>query len=128
MFWPTLVCKNNLKLKKVTETDTVSEKWTFLTNTSFFNNDKVKFLQIKQGTLRQKCYQKHEKRLREKVQLRTSTWRLKPPPTVRSCTHFGWIPHPPPVAYVLNWWFLSQIKTYKDIRISNSLKYKHSKK
>ena len=33
----------------------------FLTNTSFLNKDKVKFLQIKQGTIGQKCYQKQEK-------------------------------------------------------------------
>ena len=32
------------------------------------------------------------------------------PPPVRSCTHFGW---PPSVAYVLNWWPLSEPKTYK---------------
>ena len=31
-------------------------------NTSFFIKDKVKFLQIKQDTIRQKCCQKHEKR------------------------------------------------------------------
>ena len=34
----------------------------------------------------------------------------------------------PPVAYVLNSWPLFQLKTHKDIRISYSLKYKHSKK
>ena len=34
----------------------------FLTNTSFFlSKGKVKFLQIKQNTIRQKCCQKHEK-------------------------------------------------------------------
>ena len=45
-----------------TEIDLVGEKWPFLTNTSFFNKDKVKFLKIKQDTIRQKCCQKHEKR------------------------------------------------------------------
>ena len=33
-----------------------------LTNTSFLNKGKVKFLQITQDTIRQKCLQKHEKR------------------------------------------------------------------
>ena len=37
-------------------------------------------------------------------------------------------PHPPPVAYVLNWWLLFNQKTYKDIRISYSMKYKYSKR
>ena len=33
-----------------------------LTNTSFLNKSKVKFLQIKQDTTKNKCCQKHEKR------------------------------------------------------------------
>ena len=41
--------------------DLVVEKQPFLTNTSFLNKDKVKFLQIKQDTIRPKCCQKHEK-------------------------------------------------------------------
>ena len=45
-----------------TETDLVGEKQPFLTNTFFFNKGKVKSLQIKQDTIRQKCCQKHEKR------------------------------------------------------------------
>ena len=46
----------------MTENDLVREKEPFLTKTSFLNKDKVKFLQIKQETIRQKCCQKHEKR------------------------------------------------------------------
>ena len=34
----------------------------FLTNTSFLSKGKVKFLQIRQDTVTQKCCQKHEKR------------------------------------------------------------------
>ena len=36
------------------EIDLIGEKYPFLTNTPFLNKDKVKFLQIKQGTIRQK--------------------------------------------------------------------------
>ena len=32
------------------------------------------------------------------------------PPPVRTCTHFGWTPSIPPVAYVLNGWPISQPK------------------
>ena len=42
--------------------DLVGEKQPFLTNTSFLNKCKVKFLQIKQNTITQKCCQEHEKR------------------------------------------------------------------
>ena len=45
-----------------TETDLVGEKQPFLTNTSFLNKSKVKFLQIKQDTIKQKHCQKYEKR------------------------------------------------------------------
>ena len=45
-----------------TEMDLAGEKQPFLTNTSFMNKGKVKFLQIKQDTIRQKYCQKHEKR------------------------------------------------------------------
>ena len=41
-----------------TEIDLIGEKKPFLTNTSFLNEGKVKFLQIKQDNIRQK----HEKR------------------------------------------------------------------
>ena len=41
-----------------TETDLIGEKQPFLTNTLFLNKGKVKFLQIKEDTIRQK----HEKR------------------------------------------------------------------
>ena len=40
----------------------VGEKQPFLMSTSFMIKDKVKFLQIKQDTMRQKCCQKHQKR------------------------------------------------------------------
>ena len=45
-----------------TEIDIVREKWLFLTNTSFLSKGKVKFVQIKQDNIKQKCCQKHEKR------------------------------------------------------------------
>ena len=38
----------------------VGEKYPFLMTTSFFIKDKVKFLQIKKDTMRQKCCQKHD--------------------------------------------------------------------
>ena len=60
--------------------------------------------------------------------MRTNTWGVTPPLPVRSCTHYGWPPILPPVTFVLNWWPLFQPKTYKDIQISYSLKYKYSKK
>ena len=41
-----------------TEIDLIGEKQPFLTNTPFLNEDKVKFLQIKQDPIRQK----HKKR------------------------------------------------------------------
>ena len=37
-----------------TETDVVWEKQTLLTNTTFLNKGKVKFLQIKQNTIKNK--------------------------------------------------------------------------
>ena len=40
----------------------VGKKKPFLMNKSFLVKDKVKFLQIKQDTIRQKCYQKDKKR------------------------------------------------------------------
>ena len=46
----------------MTEIDLAGEKKAFLTNTSFLNKGKVKFLQIKENTISQKCYQKHETR------------------------------------------------------------------
>ena len=46
----------------MTEIYLVGEKQPFLRNVSFLNKGKVKFLQIKQETLRQKCCQKHERR------------------------------------------------------------------
>ena len=63
-----LVRKNNFKYYKkanfmTTEIDIVGEKQPFLTNTPFLNKGKVKFLQIKQDTVRQKCDQTHEKRV-----------------------------------------------------------------
>ena len=54
--------------------------------TSFLNKDKVKFLQIKQYTMKQKCCQNHEK-------------------------HAALILDTLPVAYALNWWPLSQPKS-----------------
>ena len=50
---------------------------------------------------------------------------FNPPPPAHTCTHFGWPTSIPLVAYVLNGWSISQPK---NIRISYSLKYKHSKK
>ena len=54
--------EKQLKVKKVyfiiTEIDLIGEKKPFLTNAPFLNEGKVKFLQIKQDTIRQK----HEKR------------------------------------------------------------------
>ena len=50
-------------------------------------------------------------------------------PYVRICAHFGW-PSPSPHqlrTYLTDGPFLNQ-KIYKDIRISYSLNYKHSKK
>ena len=38
-------------------------KITFSHEHIFFNKSKVKLLQIKQGTITRKCYQKHEKRV-----------------------------------------------------------------
>ena len=50
-----------------------------------------------------------------------------PAPPARSCTHSEWLPIPPTVTYILNRWpFLNQ-KIYEDIRISCSIKSKHSK-
>ena len=52
------------------------------------------------------------------------------PPRVRTCTHFWWSPlHSPScvLTYLTDGLFLNQ-KTNKYIRISYSLKYKHSKK
>ena len=50
-----------------TKFDLIGEKQTFLTNTQFLNEDKVKFPQIKQNTIRQqdekrqcKCVHTHE--------------------------------------------------------------------
>ena len=54
--------EKQFKVKKVylmtTDIDLIGEKETFLTNTPFLNEGKVKFLQIKQNTIRQE----HEKR------------------------------------------------------------------
>ena len=41
------------------KTDLVREQQPFLKNTSFLNKGKVKFLQIKRDTKRQKCFQKN---------------------------------------------------------------------
>ena len=51
-------------------------------------------------------------------------------PPVHTCTHFELPLSIPPVAFVLNGWPISQQqqKTNNNIRISYSLKYKHSKK
>ena len=50
-----------------------------------------------------------------------------PAPPARSCTYSEWLPIPPTVTYILNRWpFLNQ-KIYEDIRISCSIKSKHSK-
>ena len=48
----------------MTEIDLVGENLLFLMKTVFrvLNKGKVKFLQIKHDTIRQKCYQKNEKR------------------------------------------------------------------
>ena len=43
-----------------TEIDLVRKKQPSLRNTSFLNKGKLKFLQIKQATTRQKCHQKRE--------------------------------------------------------------------
>ena len=55
--------------------------------------------------------------------------RVIPLPSVRSCTHFGWPSSSPHQlrTYLTDGLFLNQ-KTYKDIRISHSLKYKHLRK
>ena len=45
-----------------TEINLVGEKYSFLMNTSFLNKYKVKFLQMKQDTIRQKRFQKNLKR------------------------------------------------------------------
>ena len=54
--------EKQFKVKKAylmtTDIDLIGEKETFLTNTPFLNEGKVKFLQIKQNTIRQE----HEKR------------------------------------------------------------------
>ena len=39
------------------ETYLVAEKWQFLMNTSFLIKDYVKILQVKQDTIRHKCFQ-----------------------------------------------------------------------
>ena len=61
-FLLTLLRKKQFKVQKAyfmtTEIDLIGEKQSFLTNIPFLNEGKVKFLQIKQDTLRQK----HEKR------------------------------------------------------------------
>ena len=44
------------------ETYLAGEKKRFLIKTSFFIKGKIKFLQIKEDTLKQKCCQKHENR------------------------------------------------------------------
>ena len=46
----------------MTKINLVGEKLLFLMNTIFLNKGNVKFLQIKQDTIRQKCCQKYEKR------------------------------------------------------------------
>ena len=50
--------ENQFNLKKAyfitTEVDLIGEKQPFLTNIPFLNEGKVKFLQIKQDTIRQK--------------------------------------------------------------------------
>ena len=54
--------EKQFKVKKAylmtADIDLIGEKETFLTNTPFLNEGKVKFLQIKQNTIRQE----HEKR------------------------------------------------------------------
>ena len=89
--------------------------------TCFLNKDKVKFLQIKQDAIRQRCNQKHEKKQCNCVGTHKAWHPLLPYAAV-------WPFHSPTVAYVLNWWPVSQPKTSKDIRILYSLKYKHLKK
>ena len=79
----------------------------------------VKFLQIKQDTIREKCCQKHEKWLYKSVHTQ-EVWHSLP---LYAAVRILLTPHLPPVAYAIN-----QLKTYKGIRISYSLKYKHSKK
>ena len=44
-----------------TEIDVAGEIQLFFTNTSFSNKGKVKFLKIKEDTIRQKCCQKQGK-------------------------------------------------------------------
>ena len=92
---------------------------------SFLNKGKVKFLQIKQETIRQKCFRKHKKdSVSAYIHMRRET--LCP------CTqlHAFWMT-PPPIPHQLRTYLIdgpSQPKKYIDIPISYSLKYKHSEK
>ena len=96
-----------------------------LTNTSFLNKVKVKFLQLKQVTIRQKCCHKHKKRWGvPRVHMKRDT--------SFPCTQLCIFWMTPPFSrqlrtYLIDGPFLNQ-KTYKDIRILYSLKYKRSKK
>ena len=67
-----------------------------MTNTFFLNEGKVKFLQINQDAVGQKCFQKHS----ADAYLNKRPHILSP----YAQLHGFWMtPHPPPVAYVLNW-------------------------
>ena len=84
---------------------------------------KVKFLQIKQDAIKTKMLPNTWKKI---VQVRMYTLNMTRPPLIPS-----WLDDPPfphqLCTYLIDGPFLSQ-KIYKDIRISYSLKYKHSKK
>ena len=77
---------NQFKVKKAyfmtTEIDLIGEKQPFLTNTSFWNDGKIKFLQIKEDTIRQQ----HEKRKCKCVRSHEVRY---PSPPVRTCAYFG---------------------------------------
>ena len=99
--WLTLITKIILTEKiyfMTTEIDLTREKQPFLMTISFLNKVKVK-LQIKQGTIRQKCCQKHEKRF--SVSVYGPIRRNNPSPG--TLLHAFWMtPYPPTAAFVPN--------------------------
>ena len=94
--------EKQFKVKKAyfitTAIDLIGEKQSFLENTPFLNEGKVKFLQIRQDVIRQK----HEKRCTHEA------WYPSPPVRIRK--HFGWAPSIPLVTYILNGWSIFQPK------------------
>ena len=101
-----------------TEIDLVREKLPFVTNTYFLNKGNVKFVQIKQDTIRQKCCQNMK---RDSVSAYVHIKRDTLSPCTQLCTYQQLC------TYLIDGPFLNQ-KTYKNIRISYLLKCKHSKK